>query len=397
MASFLGRRLSIRRDVGPAGRCYDRRMSVRKAAGRGWARFSRACRSSRRSRSRSRSRRWAPLRRRASSCRCPDDRPATSDFFVRALEQANARAGVGRGASRSTRREASTRRCADMVQAILASNVPVVTYVSPSGPGPPARGTFLLYASHVAAMAPATNLGAATPVADRAAGRTLPEPGAADPSKTGDAGSAMERKSMNDAIAYIRGLAELRGRNVAWARPRGARGRASRRDRWHCRRRRRRRACADLPEPGSRRSTAAPSSSSRPRRRCGPPAFVCATCGRLADRVPLADHEPERRLPADAHRHLRAAPRGLQPGHRCCPAWSARSAWPARAVRLPVLSVNYARLAAHRPRRAADRPPETFVHRPSGPSGSAASSLSCSGVDHAARRRRARLRSRLAG
>jgi membrane-bound serine protease (ClpP class) len=117
----------------------------------------------------------------------------------------------------------------DIIRAILASPVPVVTYVAPSGARAASAGTYILYASHVAAMAPATNLGAATPVsiggepetpsapipppADKAADKGAGEGSAPQ----GAPGTAMERKVVNDAAAYIRGLAELRGRNAEWA------------------------------------------------------------------------------------------------------------------------------------------------------------------------------------
>jgi membrane-bound serine protease (ClpP class) len=104
----------------------------------------------------------------------------------------------------------------DIIHAILASSVPVATYVAPSGSRAASAGTYILYASHIAAMAPATNLGAATPVA--IGGESTP--GSNDkskPSSASEPGSAMERKVLNDSIAYIRGLAELRGRNVEWA------------------------------------------------------------------------------------------------------------------------------------------------------------------------------------
>jgi membrane-bound serine protease (ClpP class) len=114
----------------------------------------------------------------------------------------------------------------DMIQAILASDVPVVAYVAPSGARAASAGTYLVYASHVAAMAPATNLGAATPVQIGGSPAPGPDPGKLPAGKDGEApkgdkepqsGSATERKAVNDAIAYIRGLAELRGRNVEWA------------------------------------------------------------------------------------------------------------------------------------------------------------------------------------
>jgi membrane-bound serine protease (ClpP class) len=115
----------------------------------------------------------------------------------------------------------------DIIRAILASPVPVVTYVAPSGARAASAGTYILYASHVAAMAPATNLGAATPVSIGGEPETpsAPIPPPADkPADKGEGsapqgapGTAMERKVVNDAAAYIRGLAELRGRNAEWA------------------------------------------------------------------------------------------------------------------------------------------------------------------------------------
>jgi membrane-bound serine protease (ClpP class) len=108
----------------------------------------------------------------------------------------------------------------EIIQSILGSPVPVVTYVAPSGARAASAGTFLLYASHVAAMSPGTTLGAATPV------RIGGLPGAPEPptkpgaKKKGEATApddAMSRKILNDSIAYIRSLAQLRGRNVEWA------------------------------------------------------------------------------------------------------------------------------------------------------------------------------------
>ncbi len=122
----------------------------------------------------------------------------------------------------------------DIIKGILGSSVPVVTYVSPSGSRAASAGTYILYASHVAAMAPATNLGAATPVQIGGGAPSPPIPGDEqdpDSDQTADAddeeaseddspelsGTAMERKTVHDAAAYIRGLAELRGRNAEWA------------------------------------------------------------------------------------------------------------------------------------------------------------------------------------
>ncbi|WP_107851591.1 NfeD family protein [Oceanimonas marisflavi] len=111
----------------------------------------------------------------------------------------------------------------DIITAMLESSVPVVVYVSPGGARAASAGTYILYASHVAAMAPGTHLGAATPVQMMPTG--TPPPGEPAKDKQNDdgespaspGGSAMERKSLNDAIAYLRSLAQLRGRNVEWA------------------------------------------------------------------------------------------------------------------------------------------------------------------------------------
>ncbi|SOY48058.1 NfeD family protein [Cupriavidus taiwanensis] len=110
----------------------------------------------------------------------------------------------------------------DIIQAILASPVPVATYVSPGGARAASAGTYILYASHLAAMAPGTNLGAATPVQVGIGGPQKPDalPGASPASAPASApasGDAMARKQLHDASAYIRGLAQLRGRNAEWA------------------------------------------------------------------------------------------------------------------------------------------------------------------------------------
>jgi membrane-bound serine protease (ClpP class) len=123
----------------------------------------------------------------------------------------------------------------EIIQAILASPVPVATYVSPEGARAASAGTYILYASHIAAMAPATNLGAATPVAiggsspaplptrepEETSGRDADDENAerdeAAPSGAPEPASASERKAVNDAVAYIRSLAERRGRNPDWA------------------------------------------------------------------------------------------------------------------------------------------------------------------------------------
>ena len=116
-----------------------------------------------------------------------------------------------------------------IIQDILASPVPVAAFVAPSGARAASAGTYILYASHVAAMAPGTNLGAATPVSiglpspSPAPAPATPAPKPADAAKhdkaeapPGDEGT-MTKKAVHDAAAYIRSLAQLRGRNAEWA------------------------------------------------------------------------------------------------------------------------------------------------------------------------------------
>lgn len=153
--------------------------------------------------------------------------PASADYFVRGLEHAhNTNADLviltldtPGGLDKSMR---------EMIKAILASHTPVATYVTPKGARAASAGTYILYASHIAAMTPATNLGAATPV--QITTPKLPSAPAPNEGKTADTpdndksnnqlpppSSAMEHKVLNDAVAYIKGLAELRGRNAEWA------------------------------------------------------------------------------------------------------------------------------------------------------------------------------------
>ncbi|TVP57796.1 MAG: nodulation protein NfeD, partial [Halomonadaceae bacterium] len=179
--------------------------------------------------------------------------PAVADWFIRTLEDAEEAEAemlvleldTPGGLDNAMR---------DMIQKILDSSVPVATYVTPRGARAASAGTYLLYASHVAAMAPATNLGSATPVQmgggggdddggmPMSLGTVLPALASTEGNGDNDRDpeaeaerealeeemedqvpgntegmSAMEKKVINDAVAYIRGLAELRGRNADWA------------------------------------------------------------------------------------------------------------------------------------------------------------------------------------
>ncbi|MFP2770695.1 NfeD family protein [Oceanisphaera sp. KMM 10153] len=147
--------------------------------------------------------------------------PGTSDFIVTELNQAQTEkpAFVLLTMDTPGGLYSATR---DIITAMLESRIPVVVYVSPGGARAASAGTYILYASHVAAMAPGTHLGAATPV--QIGGPSLPgTPTEKDKGEdegkqdTAPEGTAMERKTLNDAIAYIRSLAQLRGRNADWA------------------------------------------------------------------------------------------------------------------------------------------------------------------------------------
>lgn len=146
--------------------------------------------------------------------------PAGSDYIKRGLERAD-KLGAKLVIIRLDTPGGLDLSMREIIQDIMASPVPVATFVAPSGARAASAGTFILYASHIAAMAPGTNLGAATPV--RIGGiPSAPEPPQPAKGKDGkDKGkpaiTAMERKVLNDAVAYIRSLAQMRGRNVAWA------------------------------------------------------------------------------------------------------------------------------------------------------------------------------------
>lgn len=172
--------------------------------------------------------------------------PATADLIGRSIDDAAAdgaealiiRMDTPGGLDKSMR---------TLIQKILASPIPVITYVAPGGARAASAGTYIAYASHVAAMSPATNIGSSTPVSlapepkfpsrprppfpdvgppagdePSAAGQEgesdaespVAQPVAAEPSTGSD---AMARKVINDSVAYLQGLAELRGRNLDWA------------------------------------------------------------------------------------------------------------------------------------------------------------------------------------
>jgi len=107
-----------------------------------------------------------------------------------------------------------------IIAAILDSRIPIIAYVSPQGSRAASAGTYILYACHVAAMSHATNLGAATPVQIGGLPKLPTQPGEEKNAATEDgqeAKSSMDKKIINDATAYIKGLAKLRGRNQEWA------------------------------------------------------------------------------------------------------------------------------------------------------------------------------------
>jgi membrane-bound serine protease (ClpP class) len=154
--------------------------------------------------------------------------PAMSDYIRRTLDTAATRGSPLVVLKLDTPGGLDT-SMREIIQAVIASPVPVATWVAPQGARAASAGTYILYASHIAAMAPATNLGAATPVPLTPPGGGSDAPSApvpfGPPEVEGEtsptappvpAGTAMQTKVINDAVAYIRGLAELRGRNADW-------------------------------------------------------------------------------------------------------------------------------------------------------------------------------------
>ncbi len=140
--------------------------------------------------------------------------PASVDYLLRGIEAADdagaslviIKLDTPGGLMESTR---------DLIQGILAAPIPVVTWVAPSGARAASAGTYILLASHVAAMAPATHLGSATPV--QLGGMPGMPSQAEDPNAPEGGKSAMEQKVLEDAVSYIRELADRHGRNADWA------------------------------------------------------------------------------------------------------------------------------------------------------------------------------------
>jgi len=145
--------------------------------------------------------------------------PATADYVIRGLESAAEQHASLVVLQLDTPGGLDT-AMRDIIKAISSSPIPVVTYVAPTGARAASAGTYILYASHIAAMAPGTNLGAATPVSLGGGGPSSAPEESKDKSKapkTPDNDTAMRHKVVNDAVAYLRGLAELHGRNADWA------------------------------------------------------------------------------------------------------------------------------------------------------------------------------------
>ncbi|MHB8667287.1 MAG: NfeD family protein [Burkholderiales bacterium] len=153
--------------------------------------------------------------------------PATADYVHRGIEHARVQGAQLVVLQMDTPGGLDTSMRA-IIKDILAAPMPVAAFVAPGGARAASAGTYILYASHIAAMAPATNLGAATPVqigGGEEPGRPVEKPAAEKSEQGGKAAradggeltSAHTRKQVNDAAAYIRGLAQMRGRNADWA------------------------------------------------------------------------------------------------------------------------------------------------------------------------------------
>ena len=146
--------------------------------------------------------------------------PATAEYLIDALEKSSERNAelVIIRMDTPGGLDASTR---DIIKAILDSPVPVATFVTPGGARAASAGMYILYASHIAAMSRATNVGAATPVSiiggEQPDQKQEPGENGGDDKPDIDTGNTMKRKVVNDAVAYARGLANRHGRNADWA------------------------------------------------------------------------------------------------------------------------------------------------------------------------------------
>ena len=155
--------------------------------------------------------------------------PGTADYVVRGLKSAATEQAELVVLKMDTPGGLDT-AMRQIIKQIIASPVPIAAFVAPEGARAASAGTYILYASHIAAMAPATNLGAATPIniglggiggqpdkqpqqGGKQSGKDKSPPGGAMPATA----STLEHKQVNDASAYIRSLAQMRGRNIEWA------------------------------------------------------------------------------------------------------------------------------------------------------------------------------------
>lgn len=140
--------------------------------------------------------------------------PATGDLIIRSIADAQA-AGARAIIIQMDTPGGLDKAMRDVVKAILSADIVVITYVHPDGARAASAGTYIVYASHIAAMSPATNIGSSTPVSI-APTPSIPSTQDGDQDKPPPQ-DAMMKKVVNDAVAYLQGLAELRGRNIEWA------------------------------------------------------------------------------------------------------------------------------------------------------------------------------------
>jgi membrane-bound serine protease (ClpP class) len=143
--------------------------------------------------------------------------PASARHVTSAIREAQADRSVALIVLRMNTPGGLVTSMREMITGIIASRVPVIGYVAPSGARAASAGTYILYATNVAAMAPGTNVGAATPITLGGPGLPSTEPGQKDKGGGASDEETLKTKVVNDAVAFIRSLAELRGRNVKWA------------------------------------------------------------------------------------------------------------------------------------------------------------------------------------